>query len=541
MDKQDRHPGAGTRADVPIGYANSISEMLAASGKFDEAEKVCRETLRMLADHCGLTKKHGYAAGIAHGTLGNLLLRRGGYDEAEREYKRALEIYSDATNGREGVAITYANLGALCEVRGDLRKAAEYWSLSDDLFSTIGDQSRQRLVGAWLEGVANDAHSEKPLKARQVFISVKYEHDQVVERSLAAYLRGAGYEPFRHTGTADFLDRATLPPLIADGPLRVAAPSLLPAGRQMDSPDVSPSLVRYLVQQVCSCSLVVVVWSAYHSSSFWCTLELEAALLARKPIVAIRSDYHPFPLGFKERIRHVPAEIVEITCDYRTSAVLAVINRLCPEAGVSVDADAVLRELEEFIAKQGRRAVDIPVVEPNQYARYEDVVRILRDADDRGDLYPAIGHLVGSRAREYPELQGDTRTAIEGLVKSGLGDIDAGFRRYLERVASGIIEARLERWYYTYLLGEILDHVFLPPELPVRLEEHYVRRINEAFAPPVQAKVKSLIEDMVHECLFTREFVEHFGYLLADVRTSRGPLAASRYWDLCVQHMSEAT
>jgi hypothetical protein len=376
---------------------------------------------------------------------------------------------------------------------------------------------------------------------RRVLISVKYNHDQVVERSLAAFLAKDNYETFRHEGTVDLMNRVDLPPFIVDGPLTLMAPSLFPSGRQTKPPDVSSALIRYLVNQVCSYPVIVIVWSAPYANSFWCQLELQAATLARKPIVVIHSDYHPLPSDFTQGTRHRPCEIIEIDGDYRTSDVFAAIEHLFSVGeAVSVDVDSVSMRLEKYSTKNYRGVPDAPGIGRDERVRYEEVVRVLRNADHRGELRPAIASLVGTRALEYPELQGETLLATQRLVESGRGEIDVGFRRYLEGAASGVFEAALERWYYTYLLGEILDFRFLPPGLPQRLEEYYVRRIRNALVPPKQVDVESLIEDLIGECLFTREFVEYFGHLLADVRESSGPLVAGTYWELCTARVSEA-
>lgn len=378
---------------------------------------------------------------------------------------------------------------------------------------------------------------------RRVLISVKYNNDQIIERSLAAYLKKLGYTTFPHEGTVDVVKRMAAPPFIAWGPLTLMAPHLMPSGRQTKPQDVAASLVRYLVEQVCSYSLIVVVWSAHYAHSFWCMLEMKAALLARKPLVVILSDYCPLSPDVRGAIRYCQCEIVEIDSDYRTSKVAAVVDHMFPTTVELANVDEVHRELYDFMAQNYREEFSSPIILPEALARYEEVARELRSADDRGQLHAAIQRLVGvdEWGWVYIEDRGQIHPAIQRLLASGKDYIDVGLRQYLESAASGVVEAPLEGWYYTYLLREILDYKFLPPAMPQRMEEYYLRRINYALTPPMQVKVESLIEDLIKECLYTREFVEHFGHLLADVRKNSGPLVANTYWELCTSRVSEST
>ena len=81
-----------------------------------------------------------------------------------------------------------------------------------------------------------------------------------------------------------------------------------------------------------------------------------------------------------------------------------------------------------------------------------------------------------------------------------------------------------------------------PPNIPKRLEHYYINKIREALIPTEQVKVETLIDDMIQECLYTREFVEYFGHSLADLRRKdiHERLKADTYWKLCLDRVSEA-
>lgn len=109
------------------------------------------------------------------------------------------------------------------------------------------------------------------------------------------------------------------------------------------------------------------------------------------------------------------------------------------------------------------------------------------------------------------------------------------FRRYLERGAVGEFEnAPCTPTDFSYILGEILDVRFIPPDVPEKLRELYVYEIDKALATASLSAVESLIEGISAEGLFNREFVEFFGDALKRHRAELGQLTADEMWKLVI-------
>ncbi len=355
------------------------------------------------------------------------------------------------------------------------------------------------------------AQSKQP----HIFISVKYNYDHIVERSLTAFLNRKGYVSHWHEGTIDILRKGTLPPLLTSGPLTIVAPSLFPNKRQIEPMQASPELIRYLVEQVSNHALVVIVWSQPYSASFWTCLEMQAALLLRKPIVVVRADNEKLPKDFSEFMRNNLCKVTDITREYKTSQVVSLIESLLSTPTRPENHEGIHQKLEEF-SRHYRSRYKQPPSGHEDLTHYSRIVSRLRTADENGHLHDEIEKL------------------------NSIHLLDDGLRRYLELVIGGQAEAQFEDWYYTYLLGEILDICFLHPTLPLKLREYYEGKIRDALNPPKVTKVEGLINDMVEECLFTREFVEYFGHFLGQTRKSHGALVADSYWELCASRISEA-
>jgi tetratricopeptide (TPR) repeat protein len=64
--------------------------------------------------------------------------------------KKSLEV--DEKLGRlEGMAIQYANLGTVYELRGDIEKAREYWEKAVGLHKKVGMKPEIEKVQRWIE------------------------------------------------------------------------------------------------------------------------------------------------------------------------------------------------------------------------------------------------------------------------------------------------------------------------------------------------------------------------------------------------------
>jgi hypothetical protein len=288
-------------------------------------------------------------------------------------------------------------------------------------------------------------------------------------------------------------------------------PSLLHE-RQIEPEQVSPELVRDLAEQVCNHDLVTIVWSQPYSRSFWTMLEMNAALLTRKPIVVIQTDDENLP---RDLLENDLCSVIDITLEYRTSQVASLISNTLSTPSSSESCDDVYQKLQEFPFRDYQDQYQLPPLSQTALSRYSDIVWRLRKADDGGYLHDEI-----------------ERLDKEHLLTDDL-------RKYFELVIGGQIEAQLEDWYYTYLLGEILDVRFLHPTLPPKLRMYYETKIKDALNPPAQEKVEILIDEMVEECLFTREFVEYFGHFLGETRRSHSRAVAHFYWDICTSRASD--
>jgi hypothetical protein len=351
---------------------------------------------------------------------------------------------------------------------------------------------------------------------KRILISVKYNRDHIVERSLSAYLKKRGHETYLHVGTTDALKRAAPTPLLPTAPAILIDPRFLQRGRQVEPQEVTQSLVKQLVEDVHTHDLVVIVWTKAYAQSFWCALEMNAALLAEKPLFIITADNYPLCRELCDIVGTDRRAQVDITPAYRTSEAVSLIENLTSKRQAVQEQSEVRRKMERLVSEFEAEYRDTPLLSDQECIRYAHLVWKLRRSDDQGNLHNGIKYFSDRAA------------------------FDQGFRSYLEYAATGMVEAKMESRYYLYLLEKILDVEFLPPVLPEKIRELYEHRIAEVFRPPQQEKVENLINEMVAECLFTKEFVEYFGYFLRTVRQNHGRLVADNYWDLCTSRISEA-
>jgi tetratricopeptide (TPR) repeat protein len=74
------------------------------------------------------------------GQLGNVALLRGDYDEAARQYQRALEVF-ERIGDQAGMATSYHQLGMIAQERGDYDEAARQYQRSLDIRERLGNQA----------------------------------------------------------------------------------------------------------------------------------------------------------------------------------------------------------------------------------------------------------------------------------------------------------------------------------------------------------------------------------------------------------------
>jgi tetratricopeptide (TPR) repeat protein len=102
-------------------------------GDYDEAERQYQRALDIF-------QRLGNQANMAitYGALGNLARSRGDYDEAERQYQRALAI-EERLGDQVGMATTYFNLGLIAQHRGDYDEATRQYQRSLDIDERLGN------------------------------------------------------------------------------------------------------------------------------------------------------------------------------------------------------------------------------------------------------------------------------------------------------------------------------------------------------------------------------------------------------------------
>ncbi|MCG3157234.1 MAG: hypothetical protein DKINENOH_03866 [bacterium] len=349
----------------------------------------------------------------------------------------------------------------------------------------------------------------------KVFVSVKYNHDQIIERSLARLLSENGYELYKHEGTKDLLRKAVIAPIYDWGGMKIGIPSSMPK-ETVKANVVSRELIKELTRQVLLHNLIIIVWSGPYVRSFWTNLEFKASLLMKKPIVVIRTDNEPLDANLIPENARCEA-VFDIDSGYKTSEVVSKIKSLALEGVELRNIDEIEDELYEYANHNYSHELDFEAAfRAENRDRCEQIIKQLRIREDEGSLH----------------------TEIEAFAAKNI--LDESLRRYIELIIDGQIEPKLEAWYYPYLLGEILDVHFIAPPISPKLRLYYEDKIKTAFNPPQWTKVEALIDEMVSEYLFTREFVEFYGFHLNELRKVHGPLTAGHYWEMCTSRHSEA-
>ena len=99
------------------------------------------------------------------GQLGILARVRGDYDEATRQYQRALDIF-EQLDDQVGTASTYHGLGTIAQERGDYDEATRQYQRALDIFERLGDQARMASIHHNL-GVLAQEHGDYDEATRQ--------------------------------------------------------------------------------------------------------------------------------------------------------------------------------------------------------------------------------------------------------------------------------------------------------------------------------------------------------------------------------------
>ena len=113
---------------------DAICEKLETWGAWDEGAALIFDTLARLPPD------HSRQVALIQ-QFGTLAFRRGDYDEAARQYQRALDI-STRLRDQEGMASVYHNLGILASQRGDYGEAARQYQRALDINERIDNQAR---------------------------------------------------------------------------------------------------------------------------------------------------------------------------------------------------------------------------------------------------------------------------------------------------------------------------------------------------------------------------------------------------------------
>ena len=124
-------------ADSPrqAAWIHQLGTLAQARGDYDEAARQYQRAL-------DIDERLGDQAGMAtsYHQLGMLAQDRGDYDEAARQYQRALDI-DERLGDQAGMATSYHQLGILAQDRGDYDEAARQYQRSLDIEERLGNQA----------------------------------------------------------------------------------------------------------------------------------------------------------------------------------------------------------------------------------------------------------------------------------------------------------------------------------------------------------------------------------------------------------------
>lgn len=358
------------------------------------------------------------------------------------------------------------------------------------------------------------------ISVRKTFISVKYFHDSTLERMFSCNLRKHGIEVYYHEGTVDLVKRAAPSPAILEGDgISVVSPKK--SRRLVEPPPVTPGLQKQLFDLIWEADAVLVIWTECYSQSLWTMLELQIAITLNKPILLVRADSNPIKEALEIGLIE-DCDILDIDKRFRLSSVTDSILGIAARRPFCGSREVALHEIDKFVQEFKKHKPLMPILTDSEIIRYEELLANLL-------TYHTSHKIIDNPMRE----------AIEYYLQRG--DIDQNFRIYLEAAGLGLIRSSDEHeWVYGYMLGEILDYKFLHPTMPIKMRTHIEERIASAFRKPLVPMVEELINDSIESCLYTREFVEYFGFLLKRVVKEHGKFVADQCWQICVSRISDA-
>jgi tetratricopeptide (TPR) repeat protein len=125
-------------ADSPrrAAWVHELGILAQHRGDYDEAARQYQRALdikKRLRDQPGLASSYHQ--------LGMLAQMRGDYDEAARQYQHSLDI-KERLGDQPGLASSYHQLGMLAQMRGDYKEAARQYQRALDINERVGDQAR---------------------------------------------------------------------------------------------------------------------------------------------------------------------------------------------------------------------------------------------------------------------------------------------------------------------------------------------------------------------------------------------------------------
>jgi tetratricopeptide (TPR) repeat protein len=131
-DTLTRLPADSPRQAVWIHQLGVVAQY---RGDYDEAARQYQRALDInerLGDQAGMARSYHQ--------LGRLAGDRGDYEEAARQYQRSLDI-SERLGDQAGMASSYHQLGVLAQLRGDYDEAARQYQRALDIKERLGDQA----------------------------------------------------------------------------------------------------------------------------------------------------------------------------------------------------------------------------------------------------------------------------------------------------------------------------------------------------------------------------------------------------------------
>jgi tetratricopeptide (TPR) repeat protein len=132
LEARYHHHAAG-ELDEALEVTDWACKRLHTWGAYSWAGRLCRETLTWIPDH-------SHAAAVFTHALGILAQDQGDYQEAQRQYQRALAI-KEALGNQAGMASSYHQLGNLAQDQGDYQEARRQYQRALETFEALGNQA----------------------------------------------------------------------------------------------------------------------------------------------------------------------------------------------------------------------------------------------------------------------------------------------------------------------------------------------------------------------------------------------------------------